>query len=319
MFYSSAMSTAAGLEGFPRGHFVVAFSDELAEGELKAIRYFGRDLILFRDRDRQPRVLSAYCPHLGAHLGHGGRVDDGTVRCPFHAWRFDGTGACTEVPYAKRVPKGARLERLETREVNGMITARYDRAGVAPDYELPALPEWEDEAFSPWMYRTLRVKTHPREIVENVVDFAHFEPVHATRAERFENEFRDHLAVQRSAGVGAATHRFAGTAYSIEAIYHGPGIHYSRFESRGIRTVFVNANTMIDERTVDLRFGVMVATGDDPRHHDGFLRHFIGDLQRGYEQDVAIWEHKVHRERPVLADGDGPIGELRTWYRQFYA
>jgi 3-ketosteroid 9alpha-monooxygenase subunit A len=312
------MSKAAGLEGYPRGHFVVAFSDELAEGELKPLRYFGRDLILFRDSAGKPRVLSAHCPHLGAHLGHGGRVEGGEVRCPFHAWRFDGQGACTEVPYAKRVPKGACLERLETREVNGMITVRYDRGGTAPAYELPELPEWADDDFSPWRSRTIRVETHPREIVENVVDFAHFEPVHETCAELFENEFRDHLAVQRSAGVGAATHRFAGTAYSIEAIYHGPGIQFSRFESRGIRVVFVNANTMIDERTVDLRFGLMVATGGDPRMHDGFLKHFIGDLQRGYAQDVAIWEHKIHRERPALVEGDGPIGELRRWYGQFY-
>jgi 3-ketosteroid 9alpha-monooxygenase subunit A len=318
MFYHRPMSKGTGLEGFPRGHFVVAFSDELAVGELKPLRYFGREFILFRDREGRPRVLSAHCPHLGAHLGRGGRVDEGEVRCPFHAWRFDGSGTCTEVPYARRIPRGARLDALETRELNGMITVRYDRDGVSPDYALPELPEWDDEAFSPWMYRTMRVKTHPREIVENVVDFAHFEPVHHTRAELFENEFQGYLAVQRSAGVGAPTHRFAGTSYSIEATYHGPGIQFSRFESRGIRVVFVNANTMIDERTLDLRFGLMVATGGEPRHHEGFLRHFIDDLQRGYAQDVEIWEHKVHREHPVLADGDGPIGELRRWYGQFY-
>lgn len=312
------MSTDAGLVGYPRGHFVVALSDELAEGELRSLRYFGRDLVLFRDEAGRPQVLAAHCPHLGAHLGVGGKVELGQVRCPFHAWRFDGTGRCTEVPYARRIPPGARLDRFETCEANGLITVRYDRGGVPPAYALPDLPECADPEFSPWMVRTLRIATHPREIVENVVDFAHFEPVHETRAERFENEFVGHLAIQRSAGVGAPTHRFAGTAYSIEAVYHGPGVQFSRFESRGIRVLFLNANTMIDERTVDLRFGVRVATGGDPRYHDGFLRHFIGDLQRGYAQDVAIWEHKVHRERPLLAEGDGPIGPLRAWYRQFF-
>src|SRR5690606_31889171 len=150
------MSKAEGLEGYPRGHFLVAFSDELAEGELKPLRYFGRELVLFRDREGCPRVLSAHCPHLGAHLGVGGRVENGEVRCPFHAWRFDGTGACTEVPYARRVPPGARLERFEAGEENGMITVRYDRGGVAPDYDLPVLPEWADGDFSPWLSRTIR-------------------------------------------------------------------------------------------------------------------------------------------------------------------
>ncbi len=312
------MGRTQGLEGYPRGHFVVAFSDELAQGELRRLHYFGRELVLFRDAEGRPRVLSAHCPHRGAHLGVGGSVVGGEVRCPFHGFQFDGRGRCTKIPSGGRVPEEARLKVFETTERNGMITVRYDRGGVAPDYELPELPECLDPEYSPWMVRTLRVRTHPREIVENVVDFAHFEPVHETCAERFENEFRGHLAVQRSEGVGAPTHRFAGTAYRIEAVYHGPGVQFSRFESRGIRVVFVNANTMIDEGTVDLRFGVRVATGGDPRYHEGFLRHFIGDLQRGYEQDVAIWEHKVFREHPVLAEGDGPIGELRRWYRQFY-
>jgi hypothetical protein len=34
--------------------------------------------------------------------------------------------------------------------------------------------------------------------------------------------------------------------------------------------------------------------------------------------DVPIWEHKAYRERPALVPGDGPIGTLRAWARQFY-
>ena len=33
---------------------------------------------------------------LGAHLGHGGKVEGGCVRCPFHAWRFDEEGRCND-------------------------------------------------------------------------------------------------------------------------------------------------------------------------------------------------------------------------------
>ena len=32
----------------PNGWFAVAFSDEIAAGELRAVHYFGRDLVLFR-------------------------------------------------------------------------------------------------------------------------------------------------------------------------------------------------------------------------------------------------------------------------------
>ncbi|CAF4939253.1 unnamed protein product, partial [Rotaria socialis] len=37
-----------------------------------------------------------FCPHMGAHLGVGGKIRHGTcIECPFHGWTFDGeTGDC---------------------------------------------------------------------------------------------------------------------------------------------------------------------------------------------------------------------------------
>ena len=51
---------------------------------------------------------------------------------------------------------------------------------------------------------------------------------------------------------------------------------------------------------------------------EGYVGRYMENLERGFEDDVRIWEHKVYREPPVLCDGDGPIGRLRTWYRKFY-
>jgi phenylpropionate dioxygenase-like ring-hydroxylating dioxygenase large terminal subunit len=39
------------------------------------------------------RVFDAHCPHQGAHLGHGGRLRDGCVGCPFHDFYFDADGS----------------------------------------------------------------------------------------------------------------------------------------------------------------------------------------------------------------------------------
>jgi 3-ketosteroid 9alpha-monooxygenase subunit A len=41
-------------------------------------------------------------------------------------------------------------------------------------------------------------------------------------------------------------------------------------------------------------------------------------MRDGYLQDVQIWENKIYLDRPILCDGDGPIGEFRRWYSQFY-
>ena len=73
---------------FPRGWYAVCDSDELAADEVKPLHYLGRELVAVRDANGDARVFDAYCPHLGAHLGHGGRVENGTLHCPFHGWQF---------------------------------------------------------------------------------------------------------------------------------------------------------------------------------------------------------------------------------------
>ena len=58
----------------PFGWFAVAYCDELAVGDVKPLHYFDQDLVLFRTASGAASVMDAFCPHLGAHLGHGGKV-----------------------------------------------------------------------------------------------------------------------------------------------------------------------------------------------------------------------------------------------------
>ena len=87
----------------PIGWYCVAEEAELAAGELRRVRSFGQELVLWRGENGEPHLWDAYCPHLGAHLGVGGKVEGDGLRCPFHAWKFDGSGRCIEIPYAKRI------------------------------------------------------------------------------------------------------------------------------------------------------------------------------------------------------------------------
>jgi 3-ketosteroid 9alpha-monooxygenase subunit A len=45
---------------------------------------------------------------------------------------------------------------------------------------------------------------------------------------------------------------------------------------------------------------------------------YIKGIQQGFYQDVAIWDNKVRIDNPLLCERDGPIYQLREWYRQFY-
>ncbi len=83
----------------PYGWYCVGFSGELASGAVKALKYFNEDLVLFRTKNGVAALLNAYCPHLGAHLGVGGKVQGESIACPFHGWQFNAAGECMAVPY----------------------------------------------------------------------------------------------------------------------------------------------------------------------------------------------------------------------------
>jgi len=89
---------------YPVGWYHLCDSDDIPQGQLKHFYIVGREMVAFRgdDEHRQISVVEAYCVHLGANLGVGGRVMPGTncIQCPFHLWEFDGKdGRCTKIPY----------------------------------------------------------------------------------------------------------------------------------------------------------------------------------------------------------------------------
>ncbi len=304
-----------GLHGFPKGWFVIGWASELKPGDVRPLRYFGKDLVLFRTESGEAVVLDAFCPHLGAHLGHGGVVSGDAVVCPFHAWEFDGTGACTKVPYGSgKIPKKARVDAWSVCERNSVLYLWHDPAGGPPAWEVLAIPELYDEAWTPWYTNKLQVKTHPREIVENVADSAHFPVVHRTDVVAFGNEYIDHMATQRTEGIavppgGGKDH------FKIEATYYGPAFQVSHMHGV-LDSVLLLAHTPIGPNLLDLRFAVSIRKAG--ARTDQFAAMYVDNLTRGFHEDIDIWEHKLYRDVPRLVDGDGPIGRLRTWYRQFY-
>ena len=132
---------------YPKGWFQVAYSREDDRGDVIGLHYFGRRLICYRGDSGTPYVLDAYCPHLGADIAVGGTVDDDCVVCPFHGWRFDGSGSNVEIPYAKTVNRTARLRAWPTAERAGIIFVWYSAEATEPEWELPTIPESQDAAF----------------------------------------------------------------------------------------------------------------------------------------------------------------------------
>ena len=304
------------VSSYAQGWYLVAFSKELGPVEVKPVRFFGEEFVLYRTEAGEPVLMEAFCPHLGAHLGHGGKVEGDAIRCPFHAWKFDKSGACTEVPYAKRIPPRAAVKARTLREQNGMILGFFGSDGVEPDYEVPLLAQLDDPAWTELVTDQAEIKTEPREVIENIADRAHFLPVHATKIDEFEVIIDGPRATQRTLGKGR---NLRGEKIDVTSVatYHGPAIQFTDLAWAYPMTL-VNAHIPIDKKRLLLRFGVSVKTGVGVELPAEIMNAVVAAARDGYFQDVAIWEHKKWRDTPTLADGDGPIGRIRDWYGSFF-
>ena len=164
----------------PFGWFRVSESKDLEAREIKTVHYLGEDFLLYRTEEGEACVTDPYCPHLGAHLGYGGTIEGGNIRCPFHHWSFDSTGQCVDIPYAKRIPAKAQLKSYPTIERNGIIFMWHHPDGIEPKWDLPVVEDWNTDGWLEPIYHTAVVRSHPQEMAENVVDSPHFKFVHGT-------------------------------------------------------------------------------------------------------------------------------------------
>ena len=308
--------------GIPNSWFHVLYSDELASGEVKALHYFGRDLVAYRGQDGAAHVLDAYCPHLGAHLGVGGTVEGNHIRCPFHSWQFDGSGRCVAIPYTKRIPPKAETRSWPVQEVNGRIFVWHHKEGKAPDFEIPKIPAFGEAGWTrSWQKYTWEVKTHPQEIMENAIDWHHFQTVHLmdppkTRSHKFDGKmFFWNIGTRKEvANMGGVTDDLY-----MEAQNWGLGFNFLTYT--GMFTTVVSAGlTPIDEDRTAFFTGIIgKLDGRSEEETIGLLKAYMDNQSQAIEQDFEIWEHKRWNPRPMLCDGDGPIAEYRRWVKQFYS
>jgi nitrite reductase/ring-hydroxylating ferredoxin subunit len=319
----------------PNGWFAVCFTHELQPGAVFARKLFDRDVVLFRTASGQPVILDAHCPHMGAHLGHGGRVEGEALRCPFHGFRFGVDGRCVSTPYATKIPPKCNVVGWPVRERNGVVLVWHHHLGHPPSFEIP---EYDLGGWLPLRTRTWTISSHPQETSENSVDLGHLAEVHNYHAVDILEDLEtdgSYLTIRYAMSrCGFALSRSAVTRTEFRIHVHGLG--FSHVEVHEL------------ERDIQLRYWVLCT----PTHRDlcelrtactttihaapGRAHPLLALLPRvpasrliqkfGFDefchdvaQDFEIWSHKRYVDPPLLANGDGPIGRYRRWCRQFYA
>ncbi|MBX7160141.1 MAG: Rieske (2Fe-2S) protein [Acidimicrobiia bacterium] len=303
----------------PFGWYLMCYSDELEPAGRMPLTYFGKEWVAWRSTEGEPVVMEAYCPHLGAHLGHGSWVEEGGIRCPFHGWQFDCSGANCDVPYSDRTNKKAKVATLPLHEEDGFVWAWYHPEGAAPMWELPKIPEASDAGFSDWYRRRWKIRTSPQEMAENSVDSAHFRWVHGTVNVPAIEEVEDGFPLMRVKSNQLFDTPMGPQPGFIESNAWGFGFSIVRF-SGIVDTCLVGAATPVDNEFIDLKFTFRFRRlGDEDKLNKTVGEALIGDITKQITEDAVIWENKVYLPVPALVPEDGPFRRFRNWAQQFYA
>ncbi|MGZ8753529.1 MAG: Rieske 2Fe-2S domain-containing protein [Acidimicrobiia bacterium] len=302
----------------PYSWYQVAAPEDLEPGGVTALKYFGRDLVLWRDEGGEFHLQDAFCPHLGAHLGVGGAVEDGCIRCPFHGWTFDGDGACTNIPYSDRVNRKAHVRTYPVVVANDLVFAWYHPDEIEPFWDVPVFEEVGTPAFSDYYKSSYTIGTILQEMAENAVDPAHFRYVHGTDqvAECESYETAGHTATMLSKQTYVTPRGV--TEGRIDVYSFGPGVAKTWFTGI-VDAMLVATSTPIDENSTQVRFNFTVRKFDDAKTTSTVAKAFVGEINKQIQEDQPIWENKTFLPVPALADTDGPIVRFRKWYSQFYA
>lgn len=311
----------------PYGWFCIGFSNELTEKEVRNIRYFDRDMVLFRTESGKVGLTSPACPHLGAHLGHGGTVIGESIRCPFHHWHYDRQGVITSIPYAQRIPPKWEgkpcLKTYPVYEKNSVIWAWYHPKDEEPCFDVIELPEtfnsdWNHDRRYVWEFDSC-----PQEIAENGVDVAHFRYVHEMDAVPLgKTEYEGHIRRSLVTGPRTVPDESGGemeVEVSVSVVQNGAGQKWTRFSGYGDYLIQVLVSPVTNEK-VEVRFAYSFPDYEKGTLLDTVMEYAIEmtNGQQGLEGDIPIWQNKFHLENPVLCDGDGPIMQFRKYFSQFY-
>ena len=178
----------------------VVSCDELAARGLVGARLLGEDIVVWQ-ADGRALAWQDLCVHRGTRLSLG-RVDGGTLQCPYHGWVYGADGQCVRIPALPDAPppRKARVKTYRAVERYGLVWVSLGE----PAHDVPPFPEWEDAGFRKLLCGPYAVDASGPRIVENFLDVAHFPFVHENVLGTPERpEIADYEAVINDQGVEA--------------------------------------------------------------------------------------------------------------------
>ncbi|ATA56989.1 2Fe-2S ferredoxin [Variovorax boronicumulans] len=303
---------------YTNGWFAVCFSHEVRPGALITVPFMGQDLVVYRTASGLLRVIEPYCPHLGAHLGHGGTIDGEHLTCAFHGLVFGPDGACVRACPGQTPPRTALTSRY-AKEANGVVMVWRHSEDIPPEWDFPSL-DLDDRIYPQYGQREL--DGYGDAVGENSVDMIHFGSLHGLTEAAMTHEMEQHtLTVSISA-------RWKGKRLNMRLTNFGLG--HTRAENEmpefGLRvTTLVYATPIAPLRWTFRWIDIpSVARFDGwPSPARKLAYRVLNPMAHRWlisfsSEDMPFWRTRAFLKRPALMAGDRSIAAFRRWSAQFY-
>jgi phenylpropionate dioxygenase-like ring-hydroxylating dioxygenase large terminal subunit len=145
----------------------------------KKVRLLGENLVAFRDTTGEVGLFVQACPHRGASMFFG-RNEEAGLRCVYHGWKFDTTGACIDMPSEpaeSNFKSKVRIRAYKARDVNHMIWVY-----MGPRETPPPFPEFDIATLPPEQVSQPRLMMEEANWFQNLegdIDSVHIDYLHA--------------------------------------------------------------------------------------------------------------------------------------------
>jgi phenylpropionate dioxygenase-like ring-hydroxylating dioxygenase large terminal subunit len=296
-----------------REWFAVANLADVPEDKPHAVELLGRKVVLWK-AGSQVLAWEDLCIHRGARLSLG-RVEGGCLRCPYHGWTYDATGACVRIPAHPRQvpPPRAKAKGYACREAYGWIWVALEE----PASGVPHFPEWGSKDYRNFVRGPYRIRAQGPRVIENFLDLAHFAFVHpGILGDEMRPEVAKYNVTTTATGVeatdievwqpdGAGTGQGSMVQYTYKVTH--PLVAYLAKQAGQVRITLMLSTTPVDEQNTLAWLNMAVQNADfipDPA--------LIEYVDRIFLQDVPIVESQRPEFLPLDLQAELHLNSDRT-------
>ena len=156
--------------------YCAAFGHELKQAPMARI-FLNEPVVLYRKADGTPVAMEDRCCHRRAPLSEG-KVEGDNLRCGYHGFLYDPSGAAIWAPGQDRLPPSARVRSYPVVEKHGWIWIWMGDPALATPATAPSYDKYDDPKWASYG-ALIPVKANYFLVVDNLLDLSHLPFLHA--------------------------------------------------------------------------------------------------------------------------------------------